>query len=84
VAAVAGTFARGKRSELSDANAHVSHARARLLRRMRSPGEGDDGKVDASFHSPAYIAAHIASLQARCGQFLRRGRVCARARVCVW
>jgi hypothetical protein len=30
-----------------------------------SPGEGDDGKVDASFHSPAYIAAHIASLQAR-------------------
>ena len=33
-----------------------------------SPGGADgvdDGKIDASFHSPAYLAAHIASLQAR-------------------
>jgi hypothetical protein len=27
--------------------------------------EPEDGKTDASFHSPAYIAAHIASLQVR-------------------
>jgi hypothetical protein len=27
--------------------------------------EVDDGKADGSFHSPAFLAAHIASLQAR-------------------
>jgi len=29
--------------------------------------EAEDGKTDGSFHSPAFLAAHIASLQARSG-----------------
>jgi hypothetical protein len=53
---------------LQRATLHRPRADARVLPRSGTGGGGnepEDGKMDASFHSPAYIAAHIASLQAR-------------------
>jgi hypothetical protein len=35
--------------------------------------EAEDGKMDGSFHSPAFLAAHIASLQARSARFREMG-----------